>query len=106
MAQDKEREEEKVKIKELEAKLASMERKAKLAELAPKYANFFPKNMREAKLNEILNSKQPLAIVQAKIQEASDIFTNKTVVKVASMPDSIYELNSDGSDEISIAGRI
>ena len=45
------------KIKELEAKLASMERKTRLAELAPTYAHRFPKSMYEAKMNEIINPK-------------------------------------------------
>ncbi len=102
------------KDKDLKEKLASMameltglKREAKLAKLAPKYASLFPKNMHEAKLNEIINSKQPLQIVEAKIQEASDIITNKTMVKIASQSDSIYDMNntSDG-DEINISSVI
>lgn len=108
-AQDKDDDnkyEEKEKMAKLEAKLAQMERKAKLAELAPKYASLFPKQMHEAKMNEIINSKQSLPIVEAKIQEASDIITNKTMVKVASMSDSIFSMDSDNSEEVNIAAKM
>ena len=91
------------KIKALESKLASMERKAKLAEIAPKYASLFPKQMHEAKMNEIINSKLPLQQIEVKVKEASDIITNKTtMVKVASMTDSIFDVNDD-SEEVNIA---
>lgn len=103
---DDDKYEEKEKMAKLEAKLAQMERKAKLAELAPKYASLFPKQMHEAKMNEIINSKQSLPIVEAKIQEASDIITNKTMVKVASMSDSIFSMDSDNSEEVNIAAKI
>ncbi len=99
--------ENKDKIKNLEASLEKLTREATLAKLAPGYASLFPQSMHEAKLNEIINSKQPLQIVEAKIQEASDIIKNKTMVKVASMLNSPYDLNnsSDG-DEIDISSRI
>lgn len=107
-AQDKDDDDkDKNKIKELEASLEKIERKATLAELAPKYASLFPKEMHEAKMNEILQSKEPLNIVQNTIKVASDIITNKTMVKIASMSDSIYDIGntSDGS-EINISGVI
>jgi hypothetical protein len=105
-AQDEEDEDKEEKMAKLEAKLASMERKAKLAELAPKYASLFPKQMHEAKMNEIINSKQSLNIVEAKIQEASDIITNKTMVKVASMSDSIFSVGEGDSEEVNIAAKM
>ena len=108
-AQDKDDDdkyEEKEKMAKIEAKLAQMERKAKLAELAPKYASLFPKQMHEAKMNEIINSKQSLPMVEAKIKEASDIITNKTMVKVASMSDSIFSMDNDNSAEVNIAAKI
>lgn len=107
-AQDKDDDDykDKEKMAKLEAKLAQMERKAKLAELAPKYASLFPKQMHEAKMNEIINSKQSIPIVEAKIQEASDIITNKTMVKVASMSDSIFSMDSDSSEEVNIAAKM
>jgi hypothetical protein len=100
--------------KEMEAKLASLrkelsiiKREATLGKLAPKYAALFPKSMQEAKLNEILKSKQPMEIVEAKIQEASDIIKNKTMVKVASMTDSIFEIsNMTDSEEVNIAAKL
>ena len=104
-AQDEDEDEDKDKIKELEASLAKLTREATLAKLAPKYASLFPQSMHEAKLNEIINSKQPLSIVEAKIQEASDIISNKTMVKIASMNNSIFDLETDG-DEINISSVI
>lgn len=103
-AQD-DKDEDKEKIKNLEASLESMQRETKLAKLAPKYASLFPQSMHEAKLNEIINSKQPLSIVEAKIQEASDIISNKTMVKIASMNNSIFDLETDGG-EIIISDKI
>lgn len=103
-AQD-DKDEDKEKIKNLEASLEEMKRETKLAKLAPKYASLFPQSMHEAKLNEIINSKQPLNIVEAKIQEASDIISNKTMVKIASMNNSIFDLETDG-DEINISSVI
>lgn len=104
-AQDDDKDEDKEKIKNLEASLEKMQRETKLAKLAPKYASLFPQSMHEAKLNEIINSKQPLNIVEAKIQEASDIISNKTMVKIASMNNSIFDLETDG-DEINISSVI
>lgn len=97
----------KEKLASMSIELTGLKREAKLAKLAPKYASLFPKNMHEAKLNEIINSKQPLQIVEAKIQEASDIITNKTMVKIASQTDSIFDINNttDG-DEINISNKI
>lgn len=108
-AQDKDddKKEDKEKIAKLEVKLANMERIATLAKLAPKYASLFPKQMHEAKMNEILESKQPLNIVEAKIQEASDIIQNKTMVKIASMMDSPYDFNdSTDGGEIDFSDKI
>lgn len=104
-AAEDDKDEDKEKIKNLEASLLKMQRETKLAKLAPKYASLFPQSMHEAKLNEIINSKQPLSIVEAKIQEASDIISNKTMVKIASMSDSIFDPNTDG-DEIIISSKI
>lgn len=96
--------EDKEKIKGLEAKVAKMERETKLAKLAPKYASLFPQSMHESKMNEILNSKESLPIVEAKIKEASDIITNKTMVKMASMTDSPFGFSNDAdSEEVNIA---
>ena len=95
------------KIDDLEEKVATMERETKLAKLAPRYASLFPKEMHEAKMDEIINSKQPLKIVEAKIQEASDIITNKTMVKIASLTDSPYDFgNSTDGGEIIISDKI
>lgn len=105
-AQDDDKDEDKEKIKNLEASLEKMQRETKLATLAPKYASLFPQSMHETKMNEIINSKQPLNIVEAKIQEATDIISNKTMVKIASMSDSIYDNNTSDGDEIIISGRI
>jgi hypothetical protein len=95
----------KEKVATLSGELLEIKREAKLAKLAPKYASLFPQSMHDAKLNEILNSKQPLNIVEAKVQEASDIITNKTMVKVASMSDSIYDF-TDTSEEVNIASYL
>lgn len=103
---DKDKDEDKEKIKNLEASLEKMQRETTLAKLAPKYANLFPQSMHEAKMNEIINSKEPLKIVEARIQEASDIISNKTMVKIASMNDSIYDINPSDGDEINISSVI
>lgn len=108
-AQDKDddKDELKDKLASLTTELSGLKREAKLAKLAPKYASLFPKNMHEAKMNEIINSKQPLQIVEAKIQEASDIITNKTMVKIASQTDSIFDIgNTSDSEEVNIAAKL
>ncbi len=104
---DDDKKELKEKLATLQNDLIKIKREATLAKLAPKYANLFPKNMHEAKMNEIINSKQPLNIVEAKIQEASDIITNKTMIKVASMTDSIFDIgNTSDSEEVNIAAKL
>ena len=105
-AADDDEEELKEKVASLTKELTGLKREAKLAKLAPKYASLFPKNMHEAKMNEIINSKQPLQIVEAKIQEASDIITNKTMVKIASASDSIFDITSSDSEEVNIAAKL
>ena len=63
--------------------------------------------MHEAKMNEILNSDKPLNIVEAKIQEASEIITNKTMIKIASQTDSIFDIGNDSdSEEVNIAAKM
>ena len=57
-------------------------------------------------MKEIINPKHTLQIVEEKIKEASDIITNKTMVKVASMSDSIFSMDSDNSEEVNIAAKI
>lgn len=109
-AQDEEDDEEK---KKLEVEVASMKnelnqikRAGMLEKLATKYASLFPKSLREAKMNEILTSKQGMDIIQAKVQEASDIITSKTMIKVASMTNSIFDLESDNGEEVNIAMKV
>jgi len=104
--EDDDKKEDKEKIKNLEASLAKMERKSTLQEIAPKYASLFPKSMHEAKLNEILNSKESIPILQAKLKEASEIITNKTMVKIASMNDSIFDIDNSDGDEVNISSVI
>ena len=104
---DDEKDDLKEKLATLQNDLIKIKREATLAKLAPKYASLFPKNMHEAKMNEIINSKQDLSIVEAKIQEASDIITNKTMVKIASMSDSIFDIGSTSdSEEVNIAAKL
>ena len=92
----------KEKVATMTKELLGLKREAALAKLAPKYASLFPKNMHEAKLSEITTSKEPLNVVEAKIQEASSIISNKTMIKIASQSDSIYD-NNDNGDEINIS---
>lgn len=96
----------KEQVGSLTKELTALKREATLAKLAPKYASLFPKQMHEAKMNEILNSKQPLNIVEAKIQEASDIISNKTMVKIASLTDSPYDFDTSDGDEVNISSVI
>lgn len=102
---DDDKKEMREEVASLKTELFKIKRASKLEQLAGKYASLFPKSMHEAKLNEILTSKQPLDIVEAKVQEASDIITNKTMVKVASMTDSIFDL-TDTSEEVNIASKL
>jgi len=103
-------EDDKDKLKEqvasLNQELIQIKREATLAKLAPKYANLFPKKFHDAKLNEILTSKESLNILEAKVEEAHSIFTNKSMVKVASMPDSLYDLDDLESEEVNIASKM
>ena len=62
--------------------------------------------MREAKLNEILNSKQSIPILEARIQEASQNLSNKNLLKVASMDNSIYNFDQSNSEEVNIAAYV
>ena len=102
---DDDKKEMREEVASLKTELNQIKRASKLEQLAGKYASLFPKSMHEAKMSEILKSKQPLDIVIAKVQEASDIITNKTMVKVASMTDSIFDL-TDTSEEVNIASKL
>jgi hypothetical protein len=111
MAQEdgKEEDEDKKKLTEqvasMKNELNNIKRAGMLEKLATKYASLFPKSLHEAKMNEILTSKQGMDIIQAKVQEASDIITSKTMIKVASMTNSIYDLENDGG-EIDISSKL
>ena len=90
----------------LEAKLTQMERKTKLAELAPKYAALVQKQMHKEERREMIRPKQSLPRVEAKSQEAREMITNTATVKVASMSDSIVSMVSANRGEVNIAGKI
>lgn len=111
MAQDgEEDDDEKKKLTEqvasMKSELNQIKRAGMLEKLATKYASLFPKNMKEAKMNEILTSKQGMDIIQAKVQEASDIISSKTMIKVASMTDSIYNFSNEDGGEIDISSKL
>jgi hypothetical protein len=110
MAQEgEEDEDEKKKLTEqvasMKTELDQIKRAGLLEKLATKYASLFPKSLHEAKMNEILTSKQGMDIIQAKVQEASDIITSKTMIKVASMTNSIYDFEDEGG-EIDISSKL
>jgi hypothetical protein len=109
MAQEGEEDEDKKKLTEqvasMKNELNNIKRAGMLEKLATKYASLFPKSLHEAKMNEILTAKQSMDIIQAKVQEASDIITSKTMIKVASMTNSIYDLENDGG-EIDISSKL
>ena len=96
----------KEEVASLKNELTKIKRASQLEKLSTKYASLFPTTMQDAKTKEILNSKLSLPIIEAKVQEASDIITNKTMVKVASMSDSVFDINSDNSEEVNIAALI
>lgn len=95
-----------VEVASMKNELIQIKRAGMLEKLASKYASLFPKSLREAKMNEILTSKQGMDIIQAKVQEASDIITSKTMIKVASMTNSIFDLESDNGEEVNIAMKV
>ena len=96
----------KEEVASLSNELKQIKRAGLIEKLATKYASLFPKNMKEAKMNEILTSKEAINIIQTRVQEASDIITNKTMVKVASMTDSIYSFDDSENEEISISAKL
>ena len=110
VAQDDEEDEDKkklqVEVASLSDELKQIKRAGLIEKLATKYASLFPKNMKEAKMNEILTSKEAINIIQTRVQEASDIITNKTMIKVASMNDSIYSFDDSENEEISISAKL
>ena len=112
MAQDGEEEDpEKKKLKEMVATMSNdlnqIKRASMLEKLATKYASLFPKSMHEAKMNEILTAKDDMSIITARVQEASDIITSKTMIKVASMTDSIFNFsNEEDGGEINISSKL
>ncbi len=95
-----------VEVASMKNELNIIKRAGLIEKLATKYASLFPKNMKEAKMNEILTSKEAINIIQTRVQEDSDIITNKTMVKVASMTDSIYSLEDSENEEISISAKL
>lgn len=110
MAQDGEEDPEKKKMKEQMASMTNelnqIKRASMLEKLATKYASLFPKSMHEAKMNEILTAKDDMSIITARVQEASDIITSKTMIKVASMTDSIYNFTEEDGGEIDISSKL
>lgn len=111
VAQDDNEEEDKdkMKLKEQVATLTDdlnkIKREAKLDQLASKYASYFPKNIQEAAIAKIATSLDSLEVIEAKIQEAKDLMTDGTMIKIASQTNSIFDLESD-SEEVNIANKI
>ena len=95
-----------VEVASMKNELNIIKRAGLIEKLATKYASLFPKNMKEAKMNEILTSKEAINIIQTRVQEASDIITNKTMIKVASMNDSIYSFDDSENEEVSISAKL
>lgn len=109
-AQDGEDDEEKKMLKEQVAKMndkiENMERTAKLEKLATKYANLFTPQQRQAKMKEILEASQSMEIIEAKVQEASNLISGKQVVKVAQSGKSIFDIEESESEEVNFASKI
>lgn len=107
---DTEKDDEKDKLKEQVANMVTelnqIKRAGLLEKLATKYASLFPKNMKEAKMNEILTSKSPMSEISARVQEASEIIGSKTMVKIAQAGHSIFDLADSESEEVNIASKI
>ena len=108
---DMKEDDEKKKLKEqvagLKTDLDQIKRASSLEKLATKYASLFPKNMKEAKMNEILTSKAPMTEIQTRVQEASEIIENKTMIKIAQAGDSIFDISNDSdSEEVNIAAKM
>lgn len=104
---DKEKKKMHEQVANLKNELNQIKRAGMLEKLATKYASLFPKNMKEAKMNEILTSKQGMDIIQAKVQEASEIINSKTMIKVAQAGKSIFDIDSDSdSEEVNIAAKM
>jgi len=102
---DLEKDKMKEEVASLKNELTKIKRASQLEKLSAKYASLFPTNMQDAKTKEILTSKLSLPIIEAKVQEASDIITNKTMIKVASMTDSVYDFGETG-EEVNIASKL
>lgn len=102
---DLEKDKMKEEVASLKNELTKIKRASQLEKLSAKYASLFPTTMQDAKTKEILNSKLSLPIIEAKVQEASDIITNKTMIKVASMTDSVYDFGETG-EEVNIASKL
>ena len=103
---DEEKKKLQVEVASMKNELNQIKRAGLIEKLATKYASLFPKSMKEAKMNEILTSKEAINVIQTRVQEASDIITNKTMIKVASMTDSIYNIEDSENEEVSISAKL
>ena len=104
--EDKEKKMLKEQVANLSKDLDQIKRASLIEKLATKYASLFPKSMKEAKMNEILTSKAPVSEIQTRVQEASEIINNKTMVKIAQAGDSIFDITDSESEEVNIASKI
>ena len=53
--------------------------------LTIKYGKLFPEQVRVAREKEFANSKDPIKVLEARIKEASGIFSDRKSVKVAQL---------------------
>lgn len=105
--EDKEKKMLKEQVANLSKDLDQIKRASLIEKLATKYASLFPKSMKEAKMNEILTSKAPMTEIQTRVQEASEIIENKTMIKIAQAGDSIFDISNDSdSEEVNIAAKM
>lgn len=82
------------KVDDLTKELEAMKAKEAQMKMAQKYADLHPVAMRTAKFNEFMAHKGATAVLEARLDEASVLLSNKTAQKFAQQEDSIFSFDN------------
>jgi len=108
--EDEDKKKENEKIAKLQNEINQMKQASTHKELTVKYGKLFPEQVREAKEKEFATSKDSIAILEARIKEASGILTDRKTVKVAQLTtegETFFEDDYDNtSSNLNYKGKI
>lgn len=99
----------KKEMKEMRKELDAMKSEKIHIKLAQKYSDIFPVALRSAQREAFLSHKEPTAVLEARLDEASTLLAKPQAMKIAQEEDSVFnfeELDGTNGNSLDMGGKI